>query len=329
MKTQNEKSISALFLVLFLLTPIIVLGGCDFIFFNDVDEDYNPGQKSSFEINKDLSFNMRLAPPKTFPTGRDHTDATVNNYYLIGETQVTYELWYAVKTKAEDMGYNFANPGKAGSHGDVGLEPSAYKYHPVTSVNYYDCVVFCNALSELLGFEASYTYQGKIIKDASDQTAINNMNIEENIGFRLPTSDEWELAARYQGEDSSFNAIEYPANSNNFWTRWEYASGAENNVYNHAATTAAAWYNENSTGTREVGQKPSNGNTLGLFDMSGNVFEWCVEWYPTYEGTHRINRGGSWSYNNLHLRVGAVNCALAYSVSISHGFRLAKSHITY
>lgn len=272
---------------------------------------------------------MRLAPPKTFPTGRDNTEATVNNYYLIGETPVTYELWYTVKTEAENKGYIFANPGREGSHGDVGSEFSDLKNHPVTSVSYYDCVVFCNALSDLLGFEAAYTYQGQVIKDALDQTAIDNMDIEDNIGFRLPTSDEWELAARYQGQDSSFNALEHPANSNNFWTRWEYASGAEKDVYDGAATSDAAWYNLNSAGTKEVGQKPAGGNTLGLYDMSGNVFEWCVEWYPTYVGTHRVNRGGSWSYNNLNLRVGAVNCALAYSVSISHGFRLAKSHSTH
>lgn len=326
MKLQHKKG--KYILIVSLAFLILFIGGCAIFFTDDVSEYYRPGTPSTFAIDDEVSFQMRLVSPHTFTTGRDNTDATVKHYYLMAETLVTYELWHIVKNKALEKGYIFVNQGREGSHGDVGLEPSALKNHPVTSISYYDCIVFCNALSDLLGFEAAYTYQGQTIKDAHNQTAIDNMNIENNYGFRLPTSDEWELAARYQGDDSSFNALEYPADSNVFWTSWEYASGAENDVYSLDDTKDVAWFNENSGGTtQEVASKASN--TLGLYDMSGNVFEWCLEWYPSYEGTHRVNRGGSWSYNNLNLRVGAVNCALATSVSISHGFRLAKSHLTH
>jgi formylglycine-generating enzyme required for sulfatase activity len=136
-------------------------------------------------------------------------------------------------------------------------------------------------------------------------------------GYRLPTEAEWEYAAK-GGKSGDFVVYNEYAGSN--------------------TVGDVGWYNENSGGrTHEVGTKEAN--ELGLFDMSGNVFEWCWDWYGTYpsgaqtdpmgasSGANRVRRGGSWGDNGQYLR-SALRRDGAPSGSGNYlGFRLLRSSL--
>lgn len=145
-------------------------------------------------------------------------------------------------------------------------------HNPVESVNWFEAVAFCNKLSKLAGLGEAYSIKGEnieLIKDAK--------------GYRLPTEAEWEYAAR---------------------------GGPLSNGYEYAGSNdldEVGWYGGNSNdSTQPVGQKKPN--ELGLFDMSGNVWEWCWDWYNVKyyaespeknpkgpeKGSDRVLRGGSW-----------------------------------
>jgi len=154
----------------------------------------------------------------------------------------------------------------------VNNNPSDFKGEkklPVESVSWYDCIEFCNKLSEKYGLRKYYNIKGS---DVSFNTGAN--------GFRLPTEAEWEYAAR---------------------------GGIKSNNYEYAGCNTEqelkyyAWYYENSDEMpHPVGQlKP---NELGLYDMSGNVWEWCEDKYGE-NGSYRVLRGGSWNYYAQYCRV--------------------------
>jgi formylglycine-generating enzyme required for sulfatase activity len=152
---------------------------------------------------------------------------TVNAFY-IGETEITYELWYTIKTWAAGNGYTFANPGREGKGGLEGAAPTPAKNEPVTSISWRDAVVWCNAYSETGGKDPVYKNSGMVLRTTLDA-------------------------------DSA-----------------------------------------------DIG---STANSRGLYDMSGNVGEWCQD---MDSGSSRVYRGGSW---NTY----AVNCEVANRVSAFPG----------
>jgi formylglycine-generating enzyme required for sulfatase activity len=128
--------------------------------------------------------------------------------------------------------------------------------------------------------------------------------------FRLPTEAEWEYAARSGGKNE------------------KYAGGDD--------VEAVAWYGENSGGkTHPVGQKMPNG--LGIYDMSGNVWEWCRDWYGEYSqgkvknptgppsGSGRVLRGGSWRGNTVDCRTSNRFNNRPDNSGLSIGFRLHRT----
>ncbi len=260
------------------------------------------GDQKDFRTGSGLHFNMRLAPGAKFPRGGtslevngDELFGVVEQDYYIAELPVTYQLWHEVKEWAEEHGYRFMNPGREGNQGHQGADPTPGNEQPVTAVSWYDVLVWCNALSEHLEYQPVYYEQGEVIKDAS---AIDYQQVKQTSqdGFRLPTVEEWELAARFIGPQQPSDSPRREQAvfvEGLYWTPGNYASGARDSIENSQATREAAWHQVNSAGqTQQVGQKPQNGNDLGLFDMSGNVWEWCfsprsknLEW--------RIIRGGS------------------------------------
>jgi formylglycine-generating enzyme required for sulfatase activity len=288
----------------------------------------------------------------TFPTGvNDDGTATITDAYEIGETQVTYELWYKVKTWAESNGYIFANPGREGSAGTDGASPTGADQEPVTYVNWFDAVVWCNALTEWYNAENGtnlapvYYYDSGYVDVAKNSTSASKsyglFESENSIynyasayplpgttGFRLPTSNEWELAARWQERDNHNTVSSY---SNPWFTKGNSASGATV-AYDDATKGATenakvAVYGGSGAGvTKTAAVRSKAANALDIYDMSGNVWEWCFDWYTGMSGFDRITRGGSWYGSN------ASGLQVSYMFDVSpdgparwFGFRLAKT----
>ncbi|MDR2700884.1 MAG: formylglycine-generating enzyme family protein [Spirochaetaceae bacterium] len=192
--------------------------------------------------------------------------------------------------------------------------PSAFKKgadFPVESVSWFDAVLFCNALSVRTGLSPAYAIEG-------EKVTWNR----ESKGFRLPTEAEWEFAAR----GGLYGAQGGPL---------EKAFFAGGNAENSAAQDYC-WYSQNSAKTTHP-VKSKLPNQLGLYDMSGNVWEWCWDWHDDYPagpvtdyagaatGRKRIYRGGSW-YNNLNLLRTTFRISEDPSFKAnSLGFRIAQN----
>ncbi len=316
-------SITGLLLFLFML---FVVMGCEFTRNNE-----DKLKQTITHITGQGEFNMCLAPAAVFPAGmEDEREASVDCDFWIAETPVTYELWYEVRKWALQEGYVFANEGQEGSHGEMGEKPSERSKEPVTKISWYDSLVWCNALSEYKGLKPVYFFKGEIARNA------NKLDHEEVImkkdanGFRLPTSDEWELAARYIGpEKPEEKPLKTEANflDNYYWTPGNYASGATADYTHEEATKEVAWYranteiSDNHMRTKDVGQKPVKGNGLALFDMSGNVWEWCWD----RREADQVIRGGSFYVDAGLLQVGKDYYNLPFGAFSSHGLRFVRT----
>lgn len=267
----------------------------------------SPGDPLHFEVN-DVRFTMRYVPAAVFPTGVDDDgEAEVKDPFWLGETEVTYELWYEIRIWALKNGYRFAQYGAEGGRlGRIGEEPTKSRHHPVTRINWFDAIAWCNALSEFLELTPVYLYDGEIFRDPMYLRDYDQVELAGGTGFRLPTADERQLAARYRGSDRSHGAIEYPRGSGMYWTPGNYASGAKGPITDEKATMEAAWYNLNSEiedgglTSHPVDQKPAGGNSLKLYGMSGNVFEWM------HDVENYTHRGGCYYRGPELLQVGLV-----------------------
>ncbi|TAL29571.1 MAG: hypothetical protein EPN93_21015 [Spirochaetes bacterium] len=283
----------------------------------------NAGDRKTFTIaHTALGWSMVYVPGGTFPTKADDSaTGTVADACWIGETEVTWELWDAVRSMASSHGYAFQNSGMKGNDGAAGKTG----LHPVSMVSWRDAMVFCNALTEWYNsynetsYACAYTYTGLINRDSSDATACDNTVFDSSAtGFRLVMKNEWELAARWR--DDATNSVS--GYDDPYFTRGSSASGATSIYSDAAATGLVAVYAANSgTSTAEV--KSKTANSLGIYDMSGNVSEWCFDMFSTTI-TSRVIRGGSWSEVAQSVQVG-MSVSLATGAANNHvSFRIAK-----
>lgn len=284
----------------------------------------NPIAASKFvPAERDLSQSLRgetLIQGGTFRMGSDKGDpnekpmhsVTVSSFWMM-KTEVTVgdfkEFVSNAKhvTTAETSGGGYTWDGK-----NWVLKPDANwknpyfaqgDQNPVVLVSWYDAVVYANWLSMKDGLKPSYRISG------------DNVEWDRNAdGWRLPTEAEWEYAAR---------------------------GGKESKGYIYAGKNdpgGVAWYYNNSRGkTQPVGTKTPN--ELGLFDLSGNVWEWCWDWYGSYSdaeqldpegntsGADRVYRGGGWFAGASYVR-SSIRYFITPGIRLNGlGFRLVRSQV--
>lgn len=230
-------------------------------------------------------------------------DTSISDFY-IGKYEVTQKEWNAVME---------SNPSQF--QGDN---------LPVEMVSWYDCVDYCNKRSEKEGLQPYYNID-KSKQDPENKSKNDTIKwivtINKNAnGYRLPTEAEWEYAA--DGGQKSKNYTYSGSNDVNK-VAWYWKNTGDKKL-----SGAWSWpeIQANKNQTQSVGKKKHN--ELALYDMSGNVREWCSDWYIDNNGKNtsmRVWKGGGW--------IGDESCCVpsfrgqldANGVGPDQGFRICRN----
>ena len=214
--------------------------------------------------------------------------------YSMGTHEVTWSLWQEVRSWAVASGYDLDGVGSG--KGDQ---------HPVHSVSWYDVVKWCNAASERAGLEPVYYLSGAVYRSGRRAPYIDT----SKQGYRLPSEEEWEYAAR-----GGLIGKLYP-----------WGDVISNRYASYYDVTANGFHEDYFVGgspyTSPVGSFDANG--YDLYDMAGNVFEWCYDLYDA--GSNRVRRGGGWDSGANLTRVAVGYGSGPGDRNSNHGFRLALS----
>lgn len=229
--------------------------------------------------------------------------------FYLGVHQVTQEQYEWITGRNPSY---FCETGK-GRDQVSGMTTSHF---PVEGVSWFDAVEFCNLLSDRQGLTPYYSLTG-VERRGDGGVESAQASICGGDGWRLPTEAEWEYACR-AGRTT------------------RYSSGDD-----EASLEEYAWHGGNSNSiVHPVGEKKPN--AWGLYDMHGNVWEWCTDWYGAdyyrqspfkdpigpSSGDWRVSRGGSWliqDYGNVLRCAFRFNCRPPHYRANSYGFRVAKT----
>ena len=257
---------------------------------------------------------MVFVPAGSFQRSSANTNISAVSAFYIGKHEVTRTQYAAVGGKPDP-----SDPIFAMTFSD-----------PVQMVSWYDALVFCNRLSVAEGLQPVYSIGGTTEVDAWGLVpGINNLQWNAVSadwtadGYRLPTEMEWRWAAMGADRDS-IGLVNYTG-----YLKPYSGSSGPGNLGDYA------WMQENSNRrTNPVGMKKPN--ELGIHDMSGNVWEWCWDWYDRYpsgffqdyhgpsSGEYKVLGGGCWS-------MPPVNCAVSnryfydpHYRLVNYGFRVVR-----
>lgn len=247
---------------------------------------------------------MELIPGGNFQMGdADEPNGTRVVYvspFFLDRYEVTGQLWGSVREWAYENGYS-------------GIDSGGWREldHPVQDIDWYSAVKWLNARSEMEGLTpVYYTDESRTSVYRSGDIDLTNAMVRWDAdGYRLPTEAEWEKAAR-----GGLHGKEYPWGDEIDGGMANYSGSNHPFQGGSPDTTPVGYYNGDQTPSG-----PDMANGYGLYDMAGNVREWCWDWYEsTPTGTtnpkgpesaqpSRVPRGGSWNHSADDLRVSRRN----------------------
>ncbi|HPA17846.1 MAG TPA: SUMF1/EgtB/PvdO family nonheme iron enzyme [Verrucomicrobiae bacterium] len=282
----------------------------------DWDGQYSPSMRFKVTASEHPSSGFVLIPAGNFQMGDTFTEGDteerpvhtvyVSAFYMQA-TEVTKAQWDDVKAWASTHGYT-----------DLYLGEGRASNHPVHTVAWYDVVKWCNARGEKEGLTPCYyTTSAKTTVYRTGIVNVANGAVDWNAnGYRLPTEAEWEKAARGGASGRRFPWSDADTITHG---RANYKSSSLLDAYDVSPTQG--YHPTFETGlspyTSPAGYFAANG--YGLYDMAGNVWEWCWDWYgsgyygssPSSDplgppsGSNRVLRGGDWNSSAFICRVAA------------------------
>ncbi|MCF0237132.1 MAG: SUMF1/EgtB/PvdO family nonheme iron enzyme [Sphaerochaetaceae bacterium] len=244
---------------------------------------------------------------------------------MVSNTELTYEKWYDVRVWAENNGYSFGNKGKEGNSGIEGAAPTDAKNQPVSGINWRDAIIWCNAYSEKEGLvpvyytDADYNTplrtstndvnlpSDQVVPGTQDcpyicSSTTGNLDISKctSTGYRLPTVDEFK---KVQAAGETFT---YAGSNTIDDVCWYYGNSGQGAKLTQEVATLQA-------------------NKWGLFDCSGNVWEWCFDWENSGSTTNKVIGGGSVETNADKCESGKIGESTPNLNNSTYGLRIYRS----
>lgn len=286
-----------LFAIFSLLAILVVAGGC-------MKRETEHHVSSKVEVPEN---SLVLVKGGTFVNKNSNyygQSVTLSDFY-ISKYEITQKEWMEV----------------------MGSNPSAFKgdHLPVEMVSWYDAIEYCNQRSIKEGLEPYY-HIDKTNKDPNNLSEHDHIKWTVTIheganGYRLPTEAEWEYAA--SGGQSSKGYI-YSGSNQADEVAWYWRNAGDKYL-----TGEWNWplIESNNNQTKPVGSKKPN--ELGLYDMSGNVREWCWDWYgetgSSDSGAYRVVKGGGWIGDVHNTEISFRGKFEASGIGPDQGFRVVRS----